>query len=663
MNKLWVWPVVAANLVLYAFWIFSVVSIYPLIIALLVFGASFLNVVVENYRDGTLNIKYLLIVIPLVLISAILISPLVRSVKGGDIEFVNKYSVTDYYKHIYTATAINSGHITPVHPYYPIGSYVYYLGYYFLPTFFVKLHLFSLGQIFFVYSIVTGVLAWLSIISVLVQHVKLWRNRVLSIIFLAYGQGLDIWPTIIHNKEGYGKLIELWSINDLIGLRVDNVFTSYLWTPQHFFAAAVALIALNLFFLNKGRLLSGVLLGYVLISSVFVGIFLIVGLISIFLLRNTKLKNLVIVIALGFIMSMPMVSRMIGNGGIFQFYVVGGFNFGYIPVINLLLTLISEYGLVLIMMPIWIFWVRRRILKSIKIILLGCLPILLTWVVKTKGFNDFAIRGTLLWQIISIIFLGYILEKIEGRKKKVLLLLILVNLFVSLLGYNYEIQSRRSELYERLGPEESLLINTLKDHSDKKFMAIGREEWIFMTPIVVGKPILTSSLYDAGQYLGSAYGYEHSIYEATENRIFFTEISGDSINSVLKEMDLRWKDFGRFFKLGNSDWLIVDNRDQRTVILEKFRAESIVLTGKFKLVNVEDLQSRIDRNKLMVSKISKNNEYDRLFQREELLVNINCSSKCVGRLINTNSLVNKNINFVDDGNEYWGKLEIVEYEK
>lgn len=568
--------------------------------------------------------------IVLVMASMFVLMGLYFQVQARDVTFVNLLGVTDYYKHLYVMASINNH---GVHPFYPFSSFIYYFGYYFFPALVSATQILDQTKIIYIYSILTGVLGWLAISDLIIENVKPFKARLVSIMYLVFGQGLDIVPTLMVNKQGAGKLIELWSFEKLIGLRVDNIFTSYLWTPQHFFAAVAACVVILSVYKNKKEWLWSILLiAFVLSSSVFVGIFMMIALFGIVLIdRRLEIKKYLLIFTLSGLVLIPNLIAFAQKGsGVFEMYDLRSviFNFGLGGFLNLLAHLLSEYGLVFLAIPIGVYLMLKKSKNRAWWILLGVAPVVITWFVKSVGYNDFSIRGVLVWQLLAGILLGVLFERSNLKMKFMLAILIIINLGVSGVGFAYEFEARRLDSNFRLGPEESILIGEIKNKKLNNLMAIGREEWIFLIPSMTGEVVLNSNLYDSAQYMDSKLGETHGQYESLENEIFFKEISGTDEESVLEQAEQRWAKMNGFFEIAGRRNLIVDRRNKSTLVLSQFDIDKTMISGDFSLFNTSDIISELQTKKIVL----KSRTIDKISINDLVFV-VKCIERCTGEIL------------------------------
>lgn len=637
MKNNWLFPVVICNLLGYLVWVLKINN--NLINGLLLI--LFIGLLVRVFVHKVITVRISNFVLPvwiiLALASMFVLMDLFFDVSVRDVTFVNLLGVTDYYKHLYAMTSINN---LGIHPFYPVSNFIYYFGYYFVPALVSGLQIADQTKIIFLYTSLTGVLGWLSISELIAEHVKSLKARLAAIVYLVFGQGFDIVPTLMANKQGTGKLIELWSFERFIGLRVDNIFTSYLWTPQHFFAAlAACVVILSVYGNKKEWVWNFLLIAYVLSSSVFVGIFMMIALVGIVIInRREEIKKYLMMFVLSGLVLIPNLKSFAEKGsGVFEGYSLlnGIFNFGLGRYLNTLVHLIIEYGIVFVIIPIGACILLRNKKNKILWILLGIVPVILTWFIKSVGYNDFSTRGILVWQMLAGILVGVLLERLNIKFKITLLALILINVVVSAAGFAYEFQARKNDLGSRLGPEESIMIGEIKKRDLNNLMAIGREEWIFLIPSMTGRVIFTSNLYDSAQYMESRYGEIHGQYESLEKEIFVNEVFDMNEELVVGQAEKKWGMVDAYFKMSGDRNLIVDRRNKSTLILAKLNVERIQLSGDFSLINTAEIQELLKDKKIKLTK-----QYIEKVKINDLLFVVRCDKGCVGEFVWAGDLKN-----------------------
>lgn len=488
------------------------------------------------------------------------VSPIIKTQTINGYPFIFYPSITDYFKHMYTITSIKSFGLPPLHPYLPQANMTYYYGYYILPSLVSIIFPHFQNYIFYIYVFLTSLLS-LSIIFSLYQHfIKSNFLLFISLCLISFGTGLDIIPTTMINKIGTGKLIELWSIRPDLGLRIDNTFTSFLWTPQHFFSAVIAFYLIYNFLENKYKLWLNVLcLSFVFLSSSFVFIPLLLFFVFIFLVKPQLRLKIFRPLFFTFIFCLPFIyTTLIQKTNTFNFYIPKSYPFTSVNIINCLITFITEYGLLIVLLPLFLLAKNKSSPKLLLLSIWSLVNIFLTWFIRSSNYNDYALRSTLLIQIIFPICLVDYINLLNNRKKIILYIALFINLFFSILGFCYEYLNRWKER-SSLDVHQSQLITYLRTFKPS-VSVLGEGEWAYKIPPLAFKPICSSEFYDSANYLGTSKNDYQGQYTKLSKDIFFTQnVTNDQANQLIQKNN-QLLSLKQFISLLKTDYLLLNNK-------------------------------------------------------------------------------------------------------
>lgn len=474
------------------------------------------------------------------------------------------------------------------------------------------------NYILFCYILLTDLFSLLIFFYIVSKTIRSSLLKLLSLALVIFGMGWDIIPMFLDKAISKPNLIEMWSISHHLGLRIDNTFVSLLWTPQHFFAASLSLLVLYLLVKNKGNTwLLFLIFAYVSLSSVFVAIGLAFSLGVLFLLYPKLRKQIFLGVIFSVLLLIPYLLGNIGrSSSIFNFYKLVPFSFVNNNVkLNYFLTIFVEYGLLFFVVPFFVFFRWKKYFKLIILIYtIIFAPVFLTWFVQSNGYNDLALRITILPQLMIIIFYVKFIEKLKNKPVRYFLIfLIFVNLCVSTVGFVFEYTSRW-KARQLTDPYESELIIKLRTVDQKiLFAASGIDGWVFKIPPLAFRPIYNTDLYDSGAYLQDDPNNTFGKYETTEKDIFYRANSGIDLKSIVLEKNLQFQRLHNFFSDYKYDWIIFDNRigvksgqNPWTFLLENIGVLKWKLTNTFVAYNRLSLVDKLRDSFLTVDYSSMN---------------------------------------------------------
>jgi len=614
-----------SNLLLYIFWLILGSNIFVSFLAICL-ALIFITI---YYRKFPFQIKnkpliklgsipsLLLIIFNLILIGFVL-SPYIKLTNVNNFISVGYSSVTDLFKHSYVVTSLKTFGLPLQHPYFPPAAFSYYYGYYLIPALFSKLWPQFQNYFVYFYILLTDFLSIFVLYSIINKIIKNNFLRFSALSLVIIGMGMDIFPMFIGGELNHPNLIEMWSISNHLGLRVDNTYVSLLWTPQHFFAAALSLLFIYKIIQKKSTLWFLIpVFSFVCLSSAFVALALALAILLIFLLIPHKKREIISIGIISVILLFPYFISVFGKGvSIFQFYHFLPYHFieGK-QFLNYLLTLLSEYGLIFFLLPLLIpIYIKRiGIRYTLGLFLCVYVPIVITWFVRSSGYNDFALRGIVLSQLLAIILFVASIEMTSRRLVKYILIgIIYLNLIISCSGFVFEYISRW-KTRQILDPYASELILKLRSLDDSQlFAAAGKDEWIYKIPPLAFKPIYTSNLYDSGGYLQDDPQKTFGKYEAQEKDIYFSPNIGKNITEIISQRNHYLSTINHFLSNYQYDWIIFDNRmgvktglNFWVAFFEKIGVNSWKLTNTFTAFNRQNLIQQLATQKIIIDQAQK----------------------------------------------------------
>lgn len=608
--------VIILNLILHVFWGLLGVGKFSSVLAVIVFLYWAINykpyLGKHKKTDKRLLLPILLIIGNIGLI-AVVLYPYIGTIKIDNFTSLTLSSVTDMFKHSYLVTSIKTFGIPPLHPYFPEAKFSYYYGYYLIPSLFSYFwpqlqHYFLYAYILFTDLISLGII-YLIIVRVINNKYLQW----LAMALMVFGMGWDVWPMFLDGRLKGPDLIEMWSISNRLGLRVDNTYVSLLWTPQHFLAAVSgAYLLFRLWFNKTSFWYLAAIFSFVCLSSAFVALALAFMIFLFFLTKPFCRKIIVKTTLFSIILLIPYLISVAQKGGeLFQFYKLKPFTFvENSKSINYLFTLFSEYGLLFFLLPLLAFVLIKKIKTKYVVGIYGAvyIPLIITWFVQSKGYNDFALRGVILSQFLVIIVFIKAIEYVSNRwLKGILILLIFVNLTISTPGFLFEYASRW-KTRQVLDPYASeLIIELRKIGNNFVLAAAGKDEWIYKIPPLGFKPIYTADLYDSGGYIVQDPENTFGNYETREKDIYFRANVESSLNDLIDVRNKHFLELENFLSDYNYDWVIFDNRmgvkDGKNFwvgFFNEIEAERWEITPTFTAYNRLDLINKLKINKVTI---------------------------------------------------------------
>ncbi len=592
----------------------------------IIFGSSYRKSL-STIRSALFNFSlwppWLLILLFTAAIAWVL-SPLITYPVINQTKFVMFTSALDYYKHLYTITAITQHGLPPLHPYFPPGHLSYYYGYYLIPAALSLLLPVTQTTILFFYVIFTTLLSFSLLFWLYRQHLSSWKLLFFGFLLLIFSGGWDIIPTKL-GPPGFMHYIELWAHDSQMGLAVNNLYTAFLWVPQHILAAVITLVIINLLITSKKPhlLILSALYTIVILSSIFVSLTLLFWSAIIFLARPQTRKPLLLACLVTTPLIIPFLFHLGPRTNVLSFYHLRGFEFinpstFLFKSINLILSLLSEYGPLIFILPFILFFRRRRFsLKFLLFALAVYFPIVITWFVRSPRANDFAMRFVHPSQLILPLVIVLVWQKLKSKSWKIIFIsLIIINLAGSLPGLLYEYSYRWKDrlIFDPYTSELLLKIRQLPPET--RLASFGRDDWIFNIPPLGFKPILNDSLFDAGVYL---VGSPNKTYESDGLNIFTLPHSAPDLEKLVAQRNSRFKQLPQVLSQYPYDYLILNDKiwvkqgqNPWTSIFKTMNVDHRQLTSQFSLWEANSLTNQTQKYQISID----NSDYQKITLQE-----------------------------------------------
>lgn len=592
--------------------------IVALLFSIVCFRLSFPK---TNLKNKTLNVKQLLYDFgPQVLITmfflisiAWVISPLFITQTVDGYTFLRFPGIWDYYKHSYVITGINSGGIPPLHPYFPSSNLSYYYGYYLIPAVIAKIFGVAQTTVLFFYVLLTDTLSLIILNWLIRQVIKKTFNRILALSLVFLGAGMDAIPVLTQHLPI--NHLENWFGGHNTGLIVYNIFTAFLWAPQHIFPTVLALYLIyRLIKKDLSFSLFVLLCVYIFLSSTFIFLTLIfwLGLVFIFfpyqrrLLLFGGLSSLILII--------PYFLQLSSHGNILSAYSFAPYPFvsssSYLnKLLNFTSTLIVEYGLLLFAFPVLAILTIHSERKLLWLFLSTYLPIVITWKVRSGGPNDFGMKTILPVQILLSVAFVYLIDKIPSRLFRSLLLGLTISMIsAGLLGFSYEysLQWKRRYVVDLQTTQLAKAIRRLPPTI--VIGSIERGEWVFNIPVLGFRPIYSPSFYDSGVYKSDRDPESGPSYQEIGSNLFVGTTTANSLSELINKRNSYFNNMEQYFNLHPFDILILSNatyvkqgKNIWTQVFNQMGVSSFPITPDYTAYDFLSLVSKLKQYSLTIN--------------------------------------------------------------
>ncbi len=694
--RLTLYPFMAISFVIYVC-LYLISPLYVAYKVALLIGLlfTFLLIYLEkpNFKKSInfiFNWKSLCLLIPvffIILVFGFVLSPLIKHASVDGHEVLGLTALGDYYKHLYVLSAIKDNGLPPHHPFFPSANLSYYYGYYLIPAAVSSVFGLDLSKVFFAYLLFTTFIVLFLAVQLGSIIFRTWYQRLLSLILFIFGTGLDIVPTLIQAKSGNltANHIEFWSqVLNLSNYLVNNLYTALLWVPQHTLPSLIILVTgLSIILEEKTRLAWLILtIWFCVISSTFVSVTLIIWLGLAFIFIKKSRPTLFVAGLISVCLLFPYLKELTGRTSIlsFGFYMTP---FKYLPFLpqwaNYGLTFFTEYGLILLALPIFIFIYGKKYSFKTTLISLGILlPILIGLFVKSSGFNDFSMRSVLPSQMALPFLMAFTLGDIKKYTWKIYVFLLLLLSFIpSMTGFFYEIHFKLIDRGVIDWPTSELLIN-LRKTPISNLATISNEDWVFLIPSYGYQPVYSPRLFDSFGYLSESGTKLHFEYANIVNNLFIYPTLGQNLLGVSNSQQEKFLQLEKFF-IDQEKLKFIISRSKGAKsglnpwfqIFELLKIENKNFASNFRLINGFDISKALKSELIFVetnktSKIFINNNTFDLSRGLWLIAGCNSYEQSHLRLEINNAYILFDINPTVDKNNcagelyYQSKSEIIE---
>ncbi len=536
---------------------------------------------VFNWRSSLLLVPVIFILITF----SFVLSPLIKTTLVDGNPVLGLTALGDYYKHLYVLTSIKTSGLPPHHPFFPPSTLSYYYGYYLIPAAFSSVFNLDLAHVFFAYLLTTTFVVLFVIVQLSMALFNTWYQRLLALTLFVFGTGLDIIPTLIQAKTGVltANHIEFWSqVLNLSNYLVNNIYTMLLWVPQHCLPSLIVLVT-GVMFLKERRpsfFWLALVIWFSVISSTFVSVGLVVWLGLIFLLISKARLRLILSGLVATCLLLPYLTELSGRGSIlsFGFYMTP---FQYLPFlpqwINYFLTFFTEYGLILVAIPVFFIVRGKENRKEATLITLAVgLPIIIGLFVKSSGFNDFSMRSILPSEMALPFLMAFSLKEVATSIwKKAVFFLLLLSFIPAITGFFYEVHFR---LIDRgvINTTTSALLLRLRKNPIPNLAVLDNDDWVFLIPSYGYEGVYSPRLFDSNGYLSDSGLKKQISYANLVNDLFVNETLGKDYLEVVRVRRESLQMMNQFF----------DSYKSLNFLLPKYRGEKSATNSWFKFMEL-----------------------------------------------------------------------------
>lgn len=546
------------------------------------------------------NLPFIALILFFVFTKAFVLSPLVFTKTVDSFKHIQITDVGDYYKHNFVVTSLKLDGIPPENPYFPSSKLSYYYGYYLTPAAISKIFNIAPNLSFYIYFIFADIICLLVIFLIINRHLKFYWMKLLSLLLLISGLGVDVLRADIN-----------------FGLQVINNYKSFLFVPQHFFAACLTIAVIySLIYEKPKKIYILISVVFIFLCSLFVSLTLIFWFLVLFIFYPSKRIYLIISGVLSAIILLPYFLQLSGRGNILYFYKFEPFEFiktGNALItyhLNLLLTFFVKYGPILFVFPIILISKKLEFIKKNLKFILGLLsPFILTWFIRSANFNDFSLRTLMPVQIILPLFFTKMVGNSEGLSKKIFILIAILAVILGFFGFFKEYANHwKSRIF--LPPKVSELIFEIRKIPDTtKLAALDRDRWVEFIPSLGFKKVTSPFLFDSYVYFADGLGKEHGEYERLAIDLFIEPNVFYDLNSLVDKENELLKKIGYFFNKYPSDKLIINNQlwfkndiNPYFYIFRKAGVKEEALTAHYTLFDYKDLLMKLSNRKIQINK-------------------------------------------------------------
>ncbi len=556
-----------------------------------------------HFTQGKQNLSFILIILLFIFAKAYVLSPLVITKTVNSFEHIQVTPVGDYYKHNFVVTLLAQDGIPPGHPYFPQAKLSYYYGYYLIPASFYKVFNIFPNYAFYIFFLITDFLGLLILLSVLKTHLTKYSSRLLALLLLLFGAGVNIFPRI-------------WGMESIfstsVGFQLINTFKAFLYVPQHFFAACLTVGLINEIIFRKPKILNTtVTVTFILLSSIFVSSTLAIWLILIFVFLKHKRLLLFLSALLTTLLIIPYVLQLSDRENLFYFNNFTPFIFfeNSLTYLNPMLTAFFQYGPLVFILAFLLLVLGKQFIKKHLVIILGFLmPLFITWIIRSPLYNDLSMRSLMPLQFsLPILFIKFIeVSKNKFLKNSLLLISVIVLVFGFYSFYLEYSNQWKARLV--LHPNVSELLFKVREFPDStKLAALDRDRWVEFIPSIGFKKVLSPFLFDSFVFFVGDLTPEHGQYERMALDLFIDHNIGKTKEALVEQKNMQMSKLFTFVNMYQADWLILNNQlwvkqdiNPWLVIFEEMGVKIKPLTSNYTLLNYSSLVDKTSKYKISV---------------------------------------------------------------
>lgn len=582
-----------------------------------------LNILLLKKNVGKIYLKldpslfiFLLIIFVYILAKALVLSPVVLTIKQANFEHLQLTDVGDYYKHIFVTTALTQDGIPPSNPYFPQAKLSYYYGYYLIPAAASRVLGVAQNYSLFAFAMLTSLISLSLALFIIFELFKRFYLRLIVFLLIIFGSGMDVLAinlSKINFFKSFGDLALKQGAES--GVQLINTYKAFLFVPQHFFAAALTVV-LTYYLLKekKNFWFLGIGWAFVFFSS-FVFPTLIIWILIIFFF-NKNLRGLILKSGiLSLIILVPYILQVANRQNSFYFYSFSPTEF--IPgnlLANLVITFIVTYGLLIIsLLCSFLLLDKSAIRKYLMYSLLVLVPVSLTWFIRSPLFNDFSLRSMIPIQLlIPVLFLKVFEISKNTWIKKFILMTCIATIFIGTLGFYFEYEDhwkKRSILHPR---DSELLLKLRQTPGKTRLAAVSHDRWVELIPSLSFRKVLSPFLFDSYNYIAGDIANDHAAYENLSVELFIKENSALDFEKLVENQNKNFGQLENFFDKYNADQLIINNQvwykkdtNPWAAIFIDLGILSKPLTGSFTIFDYQDLKEKLKTKKVEVSPMPK----------------------------------------------------------
>lgn len=607
-------PITLTSIILYLFltflgnnnWVWGSGLILSILISTFLLKNYFKTFLFKKYLDVKF-LSLIFLILFFVFIKAFVLSPFAQIKQTNNFKHLQVTDVGDYYKHTFVVTMLKLDGIPPYHPYFPVGKLSYYFGYYLIPAAISRIFNFPPNQVFYAFCLITDFLGLLIIFRIFNRQLSSYFGKLLSLLLLFSAVGVNVLPELFK--------IPLNVFSTDLGFQLINNYVSFLFVPQHFFAANLTLGLIYYLIFEKPKIIFiSITAGFIFLSSLFVSWTLALWLLLIFIFYPKIRKLLIISGFFSLLILIPYMLQLSDRENIFRVNQLQPYLFmdgsGFLArLINILLTAFLQYGLIVFTVFVLVIFKGKTYFKNNLVLCLGLtLPFVITWFIRSPYFNDFSLRGLMPIQLILPVFFIKFYEQIKNQLLK--MSLFLISILVILLGFAGFYREYLGHWKTRfiLHPNISqFLFEVRKIPDSTRLAAVDRDRWVEFIPSLGFKKVLSPYFFDSYVYFVGNLSADHGQYERMALDLFIEANVAPDLKTLIKDKNTQLNKLYEFFNKYPSDQLILNNQlwvkkdvNPWLAIFKAMQVKTKPLTGSFTLVDYKDLLNKTSQHQIFV---------------------------------------------------------------